>query len=239
LSAPHTPWLPTEAFRGKSRAGFYGDFVAQVDHTVGQVLDALDDVKLAENTLVIVTSDNGSHWPEDDEKKYGHFANLHYRGQKADIWEGGHRVPFIARWPGRIKPGTTSSALISLTDLTATCASIAGIPLGDQEGVDSFDILSALLGEASGDSVRDTAVMHSFRGLFAIRKGHWKLIEGRGSGGFTQPTVYKPKEGEPAGQLYNLAEDPSETNNLYLEKPDKVKALKELLEEIKSKGRSR
>ena len=121
LTAPHTPWMPTNEFRGKTKVDWYGDFVTQVDWAMGQIVKAVDDAGFRDNTLVIFTSDNGSHWPVAQIEKFGHRANGPWRGQKSDIHEGGHRVPFICRWPGRIKPGTQSRQTICLTDLLATC----------------------------------------------------------------------------------------------------------------------
>jgi arylsulfatase A-like enzyme len=216
LTSPHTPWLPTPDWAGKSKIGAYGDFVMQTDAVVGRVLDALP-----KNTLVIVTSDNGSHWPAEDIKKWGHRANGPWRGQKADIHEGGHRVPFLASWPGSIAPGTTSDVPACLTDLFATVAEIAGDPATAE---DSHSLLPALKGE--GRTSRTHVVHHSSNGMFAIREGSWKLIQGQGSGGFTKVKV---EPGEPPGQLYDLASDPGETKNLYAEKPEVVARLSALL----------
>ncbi len=238
LTAPHTPWLPPKEFRGKSKAGYYGDFVAQVDHVVGQVAAALEKSGQAKNTLLILTSDNGSHWPVGDVKKYQHAANGNTRGQKADIWDGGHRVPFLARWTGKIKAGTSSEETICLTDLMATAAAIVGKKVPKNAAEDSYNILPALLGETLKGPIREATVHHSLSGMFAIRQGSWKLIVGRGSGGFTNPRRIKPKPGEPKGQLYNLAEDPTEKNNLYLEKPEVVARLGKLLEKYRKSGRS-
>ncbi len=238
LTAPHTPWLPPEEFRGKSKAGYYGDFVVQVDHVVGQVAAALEKSGQAKNTLLIMTSDNGSHWPVGDVKKFQHAANGNTRGQKADIWDGGHRVPFLARWPEKIKAGATSEETICLTDLMATAAAIVGKKVPENSAEDSYNILPALLGETLKDPIREATVHHSLSGMFAIRQGSWKLIVGRGSGGFTNPRRIKPKPGEAKGQLYNLAEDPTEENNLYLEKPEVVKRLGMLLDKYRKSGRS-
>jgi len=237
FSAPHTPWAPTEEFKGKSQAGTYGDFTVMVDHCVGRIFDAVEKQGFAENTIFIVTSDNGSHWTAEDKKKYKHLGNMHLRGQKADIHEGGHRVPFMVRWPGKIKPGSTCDKLGCLTDLFATVAAVVGEPLAWEAGVDSYNQLPAWLEDKP---VREAAVHHAGRGMFAIRKGDWKLILGLGTGGFTEPWGHiEPKPGEAAGQLYNLADDPAETNNLWLEKPDIVEELSTLLEEYKRSGRSR
>ena len=239
LSAPHTPWMPTAQFAGKTGAGEYGDFTFQVDWTVGQVLDALERTGVADNTLVIMTSDNGSNWIQADIDKYNHRANGSLRGQKADIWEGGHRIPFIARWPGRITAGSTSDQTLCLADFLATTAAIVGVDLPDDAGEDSYNMLPALLGERLEAPIRSSIVHHSVSGVFAIRQGPWKLILGRGSGGFTHPRRIEPGPGEPKGQLYNLARDPSETHNLYADRPAIVARLSALLEKQKREGRSR
>ncbi len=236
LTGPHTPWVPVAGFRGRSKAGDYGDFVAQVDDSVGQVLAALDRHRLASNSLVILTSDNGAHWTTDDIEHHAHRSNLEYRGMKADIWEAGHRIPFLARWPGRIPAGRTTGALASLTDLMATAAAVVGVSLPETAGEDSFNLLPALLGEKHA---RDAIVHHSSQGLFAIREGDWKLELGRGSGGFSEPRQYAPKPGEPAGELYNLRDDPFERNNLYDREPDRVRGLRQLLESYQRQGHSR
>jgi arylsulfatase A-like enzyme len=234
LTAPHTPWLPTERFQGASEAGHYGDFVAQVDDVVGEVLDALDRLDLADDTLVILTSDNGSHWPVGDVEKYAHGANLFYRGQKADIHEGGHRVPFLARWPGQVPAGIDRGDLFVLTDLMATLAGFTGEPMPAGAGDDSLDQSAVLRGESLLRAVRTSAVHHSFNGTFALRSGRWKLIDGLGSGGFTAPKTVEPTEGGPRGQLYDLARDPGETNNVWLVEPDVVTRLTAELEAVRT-----
>ena len=237
LTAPHTPWLPADGFRGKTEVGYYGDFVAQVDAVVAQVTAALDEAGLADNTLLIMTSDNGSHWPVGDIAKWGHDANGGFRGQKADIHEGGHRVPLIVRWPGKVQPGSASDQIVCLTDLLATCAAIVGEDLPENAGEDSCNLLPAMLGTTKGP-LREAVVHHSVTGMFAIRKGDWKFIDGLGSGGFTKPARVKPKPGGSQGQLYNLAEDRAEKKNQYLACPDKVAELKELLTKYRTEGRS-
>lgn len=238
LSAPHTPWLPTDEFRDQSKAGYYGDFTVQVDWTIGQIMATLKANKMVDNTLLFVTSDNGSHWPLGDIKKYDHAANLHYRGQKADIWEGGHRVPFIARWPGQIRAGSVSAQTICLTDLLATAAAVVDTELPPDAAEDSYSILPVLLGKKLAGPIREATVHHSVNGTFAIRQRNWKLILGRGSGGFTKPRVIKPKPGEPKGQLYNLEADPSESENVYRDHPEIVDRLTKLLDQYKKSGRS-
>lgn len=253
LTSPHLPVVTNQEYRGRSEAGAYGDFVIETDAFVGAILDTLDRLKLTDNTLVLFTSDNGGlyhYWEpqeSDDVKHYrvsgraahirefGHQGNAWMRGTKADIWEGGHRVPFIVRWPGRTPAGGLSQELIDLTDLLATVADIIGVQLRAGAGPDSVSILPALLAEKPAAPVRDHTVHLSFRGVFAIREGPWKLIpHHRGSGGFSQPRELDPaKAGGPPGQLYHLGNDPSETRNVYVEHPDVVERLTKLLEEIR------
>ncbi len=239
LTAPHTPWVPIDDVEGRSQAGLYGDFVAQVDDSLGRVLEALDRTGCAENTLVIFTSDNGSHWTPAFIEEWGHRANGDWRGQKADIWDGGHRVPFMARWPGKIVPGTACRELVCLTDLLATCAALVGADLPENAGEDSVNILPALLGEPREGPIREAVVHHSHNGTFAIRQGKWKLIQGLGSGGFTPPRTVEHQEGEPRGQLYDMEADPGETHNLWAEHPEIVERMTALLERYQREGRSR
>jgi arylsulfatase A-like enzyme len=234
LSAPHTPWLPVPEFIGKSGAGYYGDFAAQVDHSVGRIMQVLEDTGVADNTIVVFTSDNGAHWTPEDIEKWGHRANMEYRGQKADIHEGGHRVPLIVSWPGRVPAARSSGHLTALTDLYATIAEVVGAKPGADDGVDSETILPELLGDSGGQAPRSPVVHHSVRGMFAIRDGDWKLVEGLGSGGFTPPAVIEQTEGGPAGQLFNLADDPFERSDLYTERPDIVERLTRTLAEIRA-----
>ena len=158
---------------------------------------------------------------------------------KADAFEGGHRIPFIVRWPGKIAPGTQCSETISLTNLLATCAEIVKTGLADNEGEDSHSILPLLLGNISSYKLPEALIQQSSRGIFSVRKGEWKLIEGLGSGGFSTPVIIQPKPGEATGQLYNLDDDPSETKNLFLQYPEKVKELGSILKKFQDTGRSR
>jgi len=243
LTAPHTPIAVDEQYLGKSKAGLYGDFVHEVDACVGQVLDALDKTGVAENTLVFFTSDNGSPQrdgtnyagPVGSVKKYGHDPSRPWRGLKSDIWEGGHRVPFLVRWPGKVKAGSVNSELISHIDFMSTIAAILDIDLPDEAAPDSYDISPAIFGDSKAAGIREALVHHSGGGLFAIRQGPWKLIMGLGPGGFSGP-IRQPKQGEPAGQLYNLADDPGEEHNLFNEEPEIVEQLTILLEGIRDSG---
>lgn len=236
LTGPHTPWLPGSDYRGKSGAGEYGDFVQQVDAAVGEVLKALEEKGFAENTLVIFASDNGPYWRQNFVDEFGHRAAGVYRGMKGDAYEGGHRIPFIARWPGKVKAGQVSQATTALTHLMATCVEIVGEKDRSYLPEDSYSILPVLLGK-SGQPVGQPAVVHSSStGYFAIREGDWKLILGLGSGGFTEPRHIEPLPGQPQGQLYNLAEDKGETRNLYEKYPEKVEELTAKLNAIRESG---
>ncbi len=234
LTAPHTPIAPSPHFTGKSQAGAYGDFVHEVDWVVGEVVDALSRTELASDTLLIFTSDNGSpqrdgtgmSGPVGSVKEYGYDPSRPWRGMKADAWEAGHRVPFIARWPGHTSAGGTCDEPIILTDLMRTIAGIIGHDLPDNAAEDSFDILPALAGADLDAPIHDVLVHHSSQGVFAIREGRWKLILGRGSGGFTR---FTPAADAPPGQLYDLEQDPTESNNVYREHPDIVERLTERL----------
>ena len=205
---------------------------------VGRVLDALQSNGLADNTLVVVTSDNGADWKPSDIEKYPHRANAGWRGEKADVWEAGHRIPFLARWPGHIPAGKVNNEIASLTDLMATLAFLLKIDIPRDAGEDSFNISPLLLGQKH-DPVRKTIVDHSIDGMFTIREGDWKLELGLGSGGFSEPETVEPAPGGVQGQLYNLASDPHELYNLYAQHPDIVKRLTDLLNQYKSSGRTR
>lgn len=236
LAAPHTPWVPSPNYKGKSKAGEYGDFVQQVDAAVGEVLRTLEQSGLADNTIVLFASDNGPYWRENFVQQFNHRAAGEFRGMKGDAFEGGHRIPFIVRWPGKVKAGSVSNATTTLANLMATCKEILGNKTPNSE--DSYSILPVLLGKANQVPDQPAVVHSSSIGYFAIRKGDWKFIEGLGSGGFTEPRDVKPKPGEAVGQLYNLATDPLETTNQYQKNPEKVKELTILLNQIRQ-GKTR
>jgi len=236
LTAPHTPWLPSEEFEGSSEAGRYGDFVAMVDHTVGQITEALEATGQLENTLLIVTSDNGAHWTPGDKEKFAHRANYIYKGQKADIYEAGHRVAYVARWPGMIPAGSSSSALVCSTDLMATLSGMLGVSLPESAGEDSFDQWKFYVNPSQLGNGRQTVVNHSLDGIFALRKGNWKYTPHLGSGGFTAPKTREPEQGEAPGTLYDLNADPGESANMYNQYPEMVKELSIILEKEKAGG---
>ena len=240
LPAPHTPILPTTKFKGKSNTNEYGDFVLMVDDVVGQIKQALRENNMEENTLVIFTSDNGCSPMADfaELAALDHQPSAAYRGHKADIYEGGHRVPFVASWPAVIPSGSTSTQTICLTDLMATCASIVQDTLADDEGVDSYNIYPLLRGNNEA-SIREATVSHSVNGSYAIRQGDWKLIFCPGSGGWSDPV---PKEAIelrlPSLQLFDLKNDPGERANLVENEPKKVEELTQLMKKYIDEGRS-
>lgn len=241
LSAPHSPHLVPDVAKGKSAAGARGDLVWLVDWSVGKITAALDELGIADNTLLIVTSDNGpligSLAPAAPERTAtmsgGHKSAGNLRSYKGRLYEGGHRVPFIARWPGRIAKNSVSDELICLTDLLATCAAVAGTELPKDAGEDSVDILPALLSRKRDKPVRTSVVHHSSAGGFALRKGKWKILFGKETKGRIRPTDTSE------GVLYNLQDDPHETKDLWREHPEVVRELTALLKTIRTSGRSR
>ncbi|RED94654.1 sulfatase family protein [Marinoscillum furvescens] len=240
LTSPHLPHCTHPDFQGISACGNYGDFMVETDYRVGQVLEALRANGLEENTLVVFSSDNGAEsnyvYQRDT---YGHYSSLHFKGGKRDIYEGGHRVPFLMRWPAAIPAGTTVDLPVCQTDYMATIAEIVGVQLPDHAAEDSHSLLPLIQpeGKSAYDSSR-VVVNHSFTGHFAIRKGKWKLNMFRGSGGSLKPKFIEPEEGEAPYELYNLAEDPGETTNLYFEHPAIVAQLEKEITEVIQSGRS-
>lgn len=230
--AVHGPLLPADEFIGKSGIGPYGDFVLQVDDFIGQLERKLEDLGIADNTIIIFTSDNGCAPIADPvglSKEFDHNPSYVFRGCKFDIWEGGHRIPLIIKWPGNIKPGSVSNEHVCLIDMFATIAQITGAEYGDTHAEDSVSNLPIWLGEK--ESVRETMIHHNFRGNFSIRKGQWKLEMCPGSGGVSAPVF--GEEGMPEIQLYDLSTDIGETNNVQDQYPEIVAELKaELIKQI-------
>ncbi|MCA8992859.1 MAG: arylsulfatase [Planctomycetaceae bacterium] len=239
LGSPHTPILPSPEWQGKSGLGDYGDFVMQTEHVVGEVSAALERIGATNNTLVIFSSDNGCSKAAGIQElaKQGHMVSAWMRGSKADLWDGGHRVPFIVRWPGVVDPGSTCSQLICLTDLFATLGDITETELPSGSCEDSVSFLSALRGEEI-ESTRHGVVHHSISGHFGYRTGEWKLLLARGSGGWTSPTEKQVDDSAPEGQLYHLGDDPGETNNLFESRPEVVEMLLKQLRQDVQGGRS-
>ena len=242
LTSPHVPIAPSARFKGSSKAGPYGDFVQETDDAVAQVIKAVAAAGIAQNTIIIFTSDNCS--PGQDGKgmsgamnavmNYGHFPNHPFRGMKTDLWEGGHHVPFIVRWPGKVKAGSTSDATICHTDFMATCAEILSSPIPEKEGQDSYSLMPLLLDMKDRRFDRPHTIHHSSEGIFAIRQKDWKLIMTGNSGGGLVPSAPDTINGTPVNrQLYDMRKDPTERNNLYLKFPEKAKALEALLQRSK------
>jgi len=240
LPAPHTPILPASKFRGKSRTNEYGDFCLHVDDVVGKIMAALDRNGIADNTILIFTSDNGcspmADFPE--LARCGHNPSYVFRGHKADIYEGGHRVPLVIRWPRRIAAGSISDETVCLVDLLATCADLLDSKLPDNAGEDSVSNLSAWMGQKLDYSLREATIHHSIDGSFSIRQGNWKLEMCPGSGGWSYPSPGPDCVGLPAIQLYDLTADVGERRNVFEQYPDIVAKLKALLTDYVRNGRS-
>jgi arylsulfatase A-like enzyme len=235
----HQPRWPNPRFRGTSGCGLRCDAIREFDNSVGAILAALDRLKIAENTLVILSSDNGGAMDDgydggDSRDAHGHLCNGVLRGYKGSLWEGGNREPFIARWPRKIKAASESAELLCLVDLLATSAAITGQTLAADAGPDSFNMLPALLGEKRSKPMRDHLVMQAGPGELTIRKGPWKLIAGAGQ------RKSKPGRGLTAApQLYNLADDLGEKHDIAAKHPEVVKELSDLMAEVRQRGRSR
>ncbi len=240
LNSPHTPIAPSAEWQGRSGISPYADFVMETDAALGEMLRALDAGGLAENTLVIMTSDNGcspqANCP--DLSTHGHNPSHVFRGNKADLFDGGHRVPFLVRWPAKIKAGAKSDQLVCLTDFMATCAEIIGVRLPDNSGEDSLSFLPALTGHTD-TLVREAIVHHSINGSFSIRQGNWKLLLSSSSGGWSDPRPNTPAAKQlPPLQLYDLAKDIGEKSNVQADNPEVVARLTKLLEKYVADGRS-
>ena len=241
ITAPHEPLVPAPKFAGKSPLGPYGDLCMQVDDTVGQVCNALAKAGLARNTWVIFAADNGCSRliDVDGMARKGHLVSGGFRGYKAEIYEGGDRVPYVMRWPAAIAPGRVSAERVCLTDLLATCAELVGEPLPPNAGEDSVGHLALLLGRPYPRPLREAIVHHSADGSLGITKGQWKLGLCRGTGGWYKP--YPPgvrPNSLPPVQLYNIVEDPKESRNLQAKHPEIVRELKALLRRYETSGRS-
>nr|WP_158972747.1 sulfatase-like hydrolase/transferase [Paraglaciecola sp. L3A3] len=231
LSAPHSPVVPSKNWIGKSGINLHGDFVMETDNSVQRILNALDKAKLTDNTLVIFTTDNGTSPGARIEQllAVGHNPSADLRGHKADIWEGGHRVPYIVRWPGQVKAGTTYDKTVVHNSLLATSADILNVTLPKNAAVDSFSILPALQG--SNEETQPVAIFSSISGHLAVRVGDWKLATCKGSCGWSVGGDNKPEM-----QLYNMKTDRAETTNLYNQKPQIVAQLKKQLEQAVNNG---
>ena len=246
LTSPHTPIVPNEDFIGRSGAGLYGDFVCEVDWVVGEIMAALDEQGLADDTLLIFTSDNGPECSRaaaggcyEHVRQFGHYSMAHLRGAKRDTWEGGHRVPFVARWPGVTPAGSVCDQLALLGDFMATCAELTGVQLPSGAAEDSISVLPLLQGQVD-EPVRRSAVHHSCAGRFALRQDDWVFIDAPSGDDNREPDWFKKERGysdhDFPGELFNLKDDIAERQNLYGQHPDIVRNLSRRLEEIKAQG---
>ncbi|MBT3379900.1 MAG: arylsulfatase [Lentisphaerae bacterium] len=240
LNSPHAPCLPTPEFKGASGLNDFADFCLMTDAVVGQVLDTLAACGLEENTIVIFTSDNGCTPVADFETlaRFGHHPSYVFRGHKADIYEGGHRIPLLIRWPEQIEAGRVCDETVCLVDFLATCADIVGESLSDNAGEDSVSNLPLWRGETPGSTLREATVHHSYFGAFSIRQGRWKLEFCPGSGGWSSPRPGQEPAGSPLTQLYDLDADIGERTNLVDQHPAVVAHLTNLMIRYVREGRS-
>ncbi|MEM9252378.1 MAG: arylsulfatase [Planctomycetota bacterium] len=236
MPSPHAPIIPNEAYRGKSGAGAYGDFVVESDAMVGRLLQALDDNGLADDTIVIFTSDNGPEvYAFERWRDHGHWSSGPLRGVKRDLWEGGHRVPFVVRWPGVVEPGRVSDETVSQVDLVATFAALLGVELTRDEAIDSHDLLPLLRGEPSGSSAPRATVQNTRPNAYALRQGEWLFINGPQGEHSKRPDWFRESWGDPQraptpAMLFNLADDPAQRENLFVEYPERAAEMRALLD---------
>ncbi len=240
LPSPHTPIVPSDEFRNSSGINPYADFVKEIDSYVGGLLGEIENSGEGENTIVVFTSDNGcSPWADFSTlADHGHNPNYIFRGHKADLYEGGHHIPCMIKWPAFIQKTGVASQTFCLNDFFATFASISGHRLADNEAVDSYNFLPVLTDPSYSGIIREATVHHSINGNFAIRRGKWKLLLSPGSGGWSFPRPGREETGLPPVQLYDMENDPGEQNNVYLQHPDIVNELTLLLDRYKNEGRS-
>ena len=248
MQAVHLPSFAADSFKGKTNAGPHGDFIFEMDYIVGELLQTLERLGVAENTLVMFASDNGPEVPTvlDMRKSWQHDGARPWRGVKRDQWEGGHRTPFIVRWPGKVQPHSTSKQMLSLTDVMASCAEIIGAELPEHAAEDSYSMLPVLLGTQGDEPVRKYMLQQTISLAMSIREGNWKYLDHQGSGGNNydregewgmKPYKLEDTDPEAPGQLYNLETDPGERVNLYNKFPEKVREMKAQLEALKAQGK--
>jgi len=244
LPSPHAPIIPNDEFDGKSEAGGYGDFMVQTDWVVGQVINALNKKGLAENTIIIFSADNGPEaYAWERAVKYNHFSMGDLRGLKRDVWEGGHRVPLIIKWPGKIKAGSVSNEVISQVDIMATIASITDIDLPKNAAPDSYDISPVLKGEAFDSPLRYATIHNTYAARWGIRQGDWLYINDSTGGQREFPAAFKELTGytdfNTPALLFNMKDDAAQRINLYNEYPDKVEELEKLLQTYRTSTSSK
>lgn len=236
FNSPHYPIVPNKEFHGKSKAGYYGDFMIETDAMVGKVMAALEKNGFAKNTIVIFTADNGAeNLGFDRLEKFDHWSSGKFRGLKRDLYEGGHRVPFIVSWPGKIKEGSRSNEVVSQVDFAATFAEITGYQLNNKEAIDSYNLLPVLKGEEYSSPLRVATVQNTAKGKYALRQGDWVLINTSTGAAQKEKKEYLEHFGlttypkETPGLLFNLKDDPRQSKNIYKQHPDKVASMSKLL----------
>lgn len=245
LPSPHAPIIPNDEFDGKTKAGPYGDFVFQSDYVAGQVLNALKEKGLEENTLVIFSADNGPEkYSYPRIQNFDHYSMGNLRGLKRDIYEGGHRVPFILKWPGKVKPGSISNEVINQVDIMSTVAEIIGYKLSNEVAVDSYNIIPVITGKSYKSPLREATIQNTNKNMYAVRKGNFVLVNaytGQHSGA---PAWYHQKSGYPKPdkkvkfQLFDLSSDVGQKKDISSEKPEMVKEMQAILERYRNSGRS-
>ncbi len=243
LTAPHAPIIPNDEFDQTSQAGAYGDFVVQVDDIVGQVLSALKEKGLEENTLVIFSSDNGpERYAFERGENYDHFSMGEYRGLKRDVWEGGHHVPFIVKWPGQIEMGAVSDEVLSQVDVMSTLATFTGIPLPEQAAPDSYDFTPVMTGESYSSPLREATVHNTYENIWGLRQGKWLYINHNTGEHSKMPDSFKAlrnyEDFETEGLLFDMEKDPGQRNNVYEDYPDRVAVMDKLLDEYRNSSSS-
>lgn len=243
LPSPHAPIIPNDEFDGTSQAGAYGDFMVQTDWVAGQVLKAITEQGFDKNTIVIFSADNGPEaYAWERSEKYGHFSMGNFRGLKRDVWEGGHHVPFLIRWPGHIESGSVSDEVVSQVDVMATLAKIIDINLPVNAAPDSYDLSAILLGQSYQSPLREATVHNTYESKWGIRKGDWLYINSSSGGHRKMPDFFKELRGytdfDTEGILFNMKNDPEQRINLYTQYPDKIQELEILLNEYRNKGYS-
>jgi len=243
LPSPHAPIIPNDDFDGKSGAGGYGDFMVQTDWVAGQVLKALKEKGLEENTIIIFSADNGpEHYAWKRAEKYGHFSMGYFRGLKRDVWEGGHHVPLIIKWPGQVEAASISNEVISQVDIMATLASITGIDLSESAAPDSYNFTSVIKGKKYKSPVREATVHNTYETKWGIRKGKWLYINGKSGGHRKLPESFKKLTGytdfNTDGLLFDMVDDPEQRINHYEKYPEKIKEMEKLLQEYRERGYS-
>jgi len=243
LPSPHAPIIPNDEFDKKSEAGAYGDFIVQTDWVAGQLLEALKKNDMEDNTIIIFSADNGTEayaWKR--AQKFDHYSMGEFRGLKRDVWEGGHHIPMIIKWPGKIKKGAVSTEVISQVDIMATIASITGIELPENSAPDSYNFEDVLLGRKYNSPLREATVHNTYAGKWGIRKGDWLYINDKSGGHREMPDFFQElrdySDFETDGILFNMKDDPGQRNNLYQKYPEKIEEMEKLLQEYRDRGYS-